>query len=97
MLYLYGKQTGRSDGVVICTIAMMGSFGPVIALSSNLSNNLNQTLASGERVLSVLEEKPQVEEIYEEKRTFMNWGKNRKTLSIRALHRCYLPGQKHPM
>ena len=33
---------------------MMGSFGPVVALSS-LSNNLNQTLASGERVLSLLE------------------------------------------
>lgn len=64
MLYLYGKQTVDLDGVVICTIAMMGSFGPVIALS-NLSSNLNQTLASGERVLSVLEEKPQVEEIYE--------------------------------
>src|SRR5699024_2826205 len=28
-----------------------------------LSNNLNQTLASGERVLSILEEKPLVEEI----------------------------------
>ncbi len=35
---------------------MMGSFGPVVALSS-LSNNLNQTLASGERV-SLLEETP---------------------------------------
>ena len=33
-----------------------------MALSS-LSNNLNQTLASGERVLSLLEEKPLVEEI----------------------------------
>ena len=41
---------------------MMGSFGPVVALSS-LSNNLNQTLASGERVLSLLEEAPLVEEI----------------------------------
>ena len=39
-----------------------GSFGPVVALSS-LSNNLNQTLASGERVLSLLEETPLVEEI----------------------------------
>ena len=37
-------------------------FGPVVALSS-LSNNLNQTLASGERVLSLLEETPLVEEI----------------------------------
>lgn len=50
------------DGILICTIAMMGSFGPVVALSS-LSNNLNQTLASGERVLSLLEETPLVEEI----------------------------------
>ncbi len=50
------------SGVLTCTIAMMGSFGPVVALSS-LSNNLNQTLASGERVLSILEEQPMVEEI----------------------------------
>lgn len=50
------------DGVLTCTVAMMGSFGPVVALSS-LSNNLNQTLASGERVLSLLEEAPAVEEI----------------------------------
>lgn len=47
--------------VVIGTITMMGSFGPVVALA-NLSNNLNQTLASGERVLSILEEEPVVPE-----------------------------------
>ena len=41
---------------------MMSSFGPVVALSS-LSNNLMQTLASGERVLSLLEEEPQIEEV----------------------------------
>lgn len=56
-----GGQTGF-DTVVICTIAMMGSFGPVVALAS-LSNNLHQTLASGERVLSILEEEPQVREV----------------------------------
>ena len=77
MLYLYGKQTVDLDGVVICTIAMMGSFGPVIALS-NLSNNLNQTLASGERVLSVLEEKPQVEEIYEGEKDLHVLGKEQE-------------------
>ena len=48
--------------VIIATVAMMGSFGPVTALS-NLSNNLNQTLASGERVLSLLEEDPEVMEV----------------------------------
>ena len=63
-LYLYGEGRLGFDGVVTCTIAMMGSFGPVVALSS-LSNNLNQTLASGERVLSILEEEPQVEAVPE--------------------------------
>lgn len=50
------------DGVLLCAILMMSSFGPVVALSS-LSNNLMQTLASGERVLSLLEEEPQIEEV----------------------------------
>ena len=58
------KQAGEVSmtGMLVGTIAMMGSFGPVTALAS-LSNNLNQTLASGERVLSLLEEEPQVEEV----------------------------------
>ena len=63
-IYLYTKGGIGFEGVLTCTIAMMGSFGPVVALSS-LSNNLNQTLASGERVLSLLEEAPLVEEIPE--------------------------------
>lgn len=61
-LWLFNLGQLGYDGVMTCTIAMMGSFGPVVALSS-LSNNLNQTLASGERVLAILEEKPQVEEV----------------------------------
>ena len=61
-IWLYGRGELGFEGILTCTIAMMGSFGPVVALSS-LSNNLNQTLASGERVLSLLEEKPMVEEI----------------------------------
>ena len=50
------------EGAFLCTILMMGSFGPVTALSG-LSNNLMQTLASGERVLSLLEEEPQIGEV----------------------------------
>lgn len=65
-LFLYNAGSMKFDGVLICTLAMMGSFGPVVALSS-LSNNLNQTLASGERVLSILEENPEVEEVPDEK------------------------------
>ena len=61
-MWLYTKGEVGFEGILTCTIAMMGSFGPVVALSS-LSNNLNQTLASGERVLSLLEEVPLVKEI----------------------------------
>lgn len=50
------------EGLVICTVAMMASFGPVIALSS-LSNNLHHTLASARRVLDILDEQPQVKDI----------------------------------
>lgn len=63
-IWLYARGSMGFEGILTCTIAMMGSFGPVVALSS-LSNNLNQTLASGERVLSLLEETPLVEEIPE--------------------------------
>ena len=62
MMELYKKGEVNVEAMFICTLAMMSSFGPVVALS-NLSNNLTQTLASGERVLSILEEKPLVEEI----------------------------------
>ena len=61
-LILYSNSIIEFEAVVICTVAMMSSFGPVVALSA-LSNNLNQTLASGERVLALLEEEPEVAEV----------------------------------
>ncbi len=60
-LLLYNGGSIEFEAVIICTVAIMSSFGPVVALSA-LSNNLNQTLASGERVLSLLEEEPEVVE-----------------------------------
>ncbi|MGM9937925.1 MAG: amino acid ABC transporter ATP-binding/permease protein [Candidatus Ornithomonoglobus sp.] len=60
--YLYTTGAVAFPEAVICVIALMSSYGPVIALS-NLSNSLAQTLASGERVLSLLEEEPQTKEI----------------------------------
>ena len=62
MLFLGAHSQVSFEVILIATIAMMGSFGPVVALA-NLSNNLNQTLASGQRVLSILEEKPMVYEV----------------------------------
>lgn len=61
-LWLNARGSLNFSGMVLVTVSMMSSFGPVTALS-NLSNNLNQTLACGERVLSILEETPQIEEI----------------------------------
>lgn len=61
-LRLYSLGAVSFAGVLIPTVAMMSSFAPVTALS-NLSNNLFLTLASGDRVLDLLEEEPQVEEV----------------------------------
>lgn len=47
---------------LISIAALMSSFGPVIAVA-NLGTNLQQTLASGERVLELLDEEPVVHEV----------------------------------
>ena len=62
MIYLYMESAATFSEVLISTLAMMSSFGPVVTLAS-LSNSLNQTLACGERVLALLEEVPPVEEV----------------------------------
>ncbi|MDE7123871.1 MAG: ABC transporter ATP-binding protein, partial [Eubacterium sp.] len=58
------NQSGKVgfDGILIPTIALMSSFGPVIALA-NLGSTLHSTLASGNRVLDILEAEPVTEEI----------------------------------
>ena len=50
------------DGVVIATLALMSSFGPVVALA-NLGSTLQSTFAAGNRVLDILEESPVVEDV----------------------------------
>lgn len=60
-LYLNALGAVRSQDLLIITVAMLGSFGPTVALSS-LSNDLMQTLASADRLLSLLEESPIVAE-----------------------------------
>ena len=82
-VFLYTRGSVDKEAVLLCTISMMGSFGPVVALA-NLSNNLNQTLASGERVLSILEETPQVEEVKgKETVEFQNAGCEHVTFSYK--------------
>lgn len=50
------------DGVLIPVIALMSSFGPVVALA-NLGSTLQNTFAAGNRVLDILDETPVVQEI----------------------------------
>lgn len=57
----YSRGMITFGAMLTAVIAMMSSFGPVVALSA-LSNSLSQTLASGERVLDILDETPAVEE-----------------------------------
>ena len=61
-LILFSLDKIDFSAFLIGVILLMSSYGPVIALS-NLSSNLLQTLASGERVLSLLAEEPELKEV----------------------------------
>lgn len=61
-LWLYVGEQINFAGLLVAVILLMSSYGPVIALS-NLSNNMLQTLASGERVLGLLAEEPELKEV----------------------------------
>lgn len=58
--YMQGEITFTT--LLMSTVLMISSFGPVLALSA-LSNNLLVTLASGRRVLHLLDEKEEVKDI----------------------------------
>ena len=57
-------QAGKVDfaGVLIPSVALMSSFGPVVALA-NLGSTLQSTFAAGNRVLDILDEEPVVADI----------------------------------
>lgn len=59
-------QNGKVDftGVLIPTISLFSSFGPVVALA-NLGSTLQNTFAAGNRVLDILDEIPIVQEVIE--------------------------------
>ena len=50
------------EGCLITTLALMSSFGPVVALAA-LGATLQNTFAAGNRVLDILDESPVVEEV----------------------------------
>jgi ATP-binding cassette subfamily C protein len=61
MLFLSAKLVGF-EGCLITTLALMSSFGPVVALAA-LGATLQNTFAAGNRVLDILDESPVVDEI----------------------------------
>lgn len=61
---IYADSGDSIEAVIIPSISMMSSFGPVVALSS-LMNNLLLTFACGRRVIEILDEEPVVEEVYD--------------------------------
>lgn len=61
MLFLSAHLCGF-EGTLIPTLALMSSFGPVVALAA-LGATLQNTFAAGNRVLNILDETPVVEEV----------------------------------
>ena len=61
MLFLSASLVGF-EGCLIVTLALMSSFGPVVALAA-LGSTLQNTFAAGNRVLDILDESPVAEEI----------------------------------
>ena len=61
MLFLSASLCGF-EGTLICTLALMSSFGPVVALAA-LGSTLQNTFAAGNRVLDILDEAPVVDEV----------------------------------
>ena len=54
---LYQNGQLGAEGVLICTLSALSSFGPVVALA-NLGASLTQVFASADRVLDLLDEDP---------------------------------------
>jgi len=78
--YLYQSGQITFSGFIIPLIALMSSFGPVIALSS-LGTTLQSTVASGARVLAIIDEEPETEDV-EGKEIIGFTGANTDSLSF---------------
>ncbi len=60
--HLYSQGVIVFDGVIISTVALMSSFGPVVSLA-NLGSGLQLTFAAGNRILDILDEEPVTEDV----------------------------------
>lgn len=62
-IHFYNNSQITFSHLLISVVTMISSFGPFVALA-NLGSTLQNTFASGNRVLDILEEAPVVEEIH---------------------------------
>ena len=60
-IYAISQSVVTPEAFVLAEVTTLSSFGPFIALA-NLGSTLQQTLAAGERVLTILDEEPLVQE-----------------------------------
>ncbi len=60
--HLYTTGQIQAWQTLVAVVGQLSTFGPVVALA-NLSTGLSATLGAGQRVLALLEEKPQTEEV----------------------------------
>ena len=67
-LSLYQSGQMGAEGVLICTLSALSSFGPVVALA-NLGASLTQVFASADRVLDLLDEEPVTADVTDGKGT----------------------------
>lgn len=66
LIHLYLNSS--MDSMILSSVLQISSFGPVIALA-NLGSTLSQTIGAGQRVISLLDETPMVEEVNNGKET----------------------------
>ena len=64
-VFLYRSGAVAFEGLLIPMVAFMSSFGPVTALA-NLGTTLQNTIASGRRVLEIFDDVPETADISEE-------------------------------
>ena len=60
---LYAKSLICFNAVVMVTVSLVSSFGPVIALA-NLGCGLEQTFAAANRILDIIDETPQTSDVH---------------------------------
>ena len=66
LIHIY--MNSSIDSMIVSGVLQISSFGPVIALA-NLGSTLSQTIGAGQRVISLLDESPMVEEVENKEET----------------------------